>query len=372
MSNVSSVDLVPVRVPVTTSCVRQSRGDSSGRRDITCCALRSARGTPVQVPETTTTTVRAPGARLHVERTGPRGEALLGITGFGCGSHLFEPVLPLFNDRFDCIVYDNRAAGRSTTPLVPTSMPEMASDAVRVLDALGVEAAHVHGVSMGGMIAQELALRFPDRVRSLVLQGTTPGGPRSTGPAAETLLSLAAQRVPLPRERKVKILTRQLFSDEYAAAQPDEVLAHLQRLGADRASVRGALQHFTASTVHDTVSRLGSLQAPTLVLHGSLDRMVSVANARLLAQRIPHARLAVVDGAGHLPLLEQPQSVRALILDWMAEQGALPPGRPLPAVEAAAEPWTRAFGLQVGAARSWVSNWQSGWDLPPRSQPPRR
>ncbi len=311
----------------------------------------------MEVTKTTTISVRVPGARLHVERTGRRGEALLGITGFGCGSQLFGPVLPLFSDRFDCITYDNRAAGRSSTPLLPTSMPELANDAVRVLDALDVDAAHVHGVSMGGMIAQEMALRYPDRVRSLVLQGTTAGGPRSTGPAAETLLALAAQRVPLSRERKTKMLTSQLFSDAYAAAHPDEVLGHLRRLGADRAGVRGALQHLTASTVHDTVSRLRSVQAPTLVLHGQLDRMVSVANARLLAERIPRARLAVVDGAGHLPLLEQPLSVRALILDWMAEQGPLPPGRPLDPVRAAAEPWTRVFGLQVGAARTWASTW---------------
>ncbi len=311
----------------------------------------------MEVPKTTTISVRAPGARLHVERTGRCGDVLLGITGFGCGSQLFGPVLPLFSDRFDCITYDNRAAGRSSTPLLPTSMPELASDAVRVLDALGVDAAHVHGVSMGGMIAQEMALRFPDRVRSLVLQGTTAGGPRSTGPAAETLLALVAQRVPLSRERKIRMLTHQLFSDAYATAHPDEVLDHLRRLGADRAGVRGALQHLTASTVHDTVSRLRSVQAPTLVLHGGLDRMVSEANARLLAERIPRARLAVVDGAGHLPLLEQPLPVRTLILDWMAEQGPLPAGRPLPPVVAAAEPWTRLFGLQVGAARTWASTW---------------
>jgi 3-oxoadipate enol-lactonase len=324
----------------------------------------------VEVTTTTTISVRAPGARLHVERTGSRGEALLGITGFGVGSQLFGPVLPLFSDRFDCIIYDNRAAGRSSAPLLPTSMPELANDAVRVLDALGVDAAHVHGVSMGGMIAQEMALRYPDRVRSLVLQGTTAGGPRSTGPAAETLLTLAAQRIPLSRERKIRMLTHQLFSDAYAAAHPDEVVDHLRRLGADRAGVRGALLHLTASTVHDTVSRLRAVQAPTLVLHGERDRMVSVANARLLAGRIPHARLAVVDGAGHLPLLEQPQSVRALILDWMAEQGPLPPGRPLDPVRAATEPWTRLLGLQVGAARTWASAWhpdrQSRLDGSPR------
>ena len=333
--------------------------------------MTQPRGSLMELTQTTTLSVRAPGARLHVERTGRRGEALLAITGFGCGSHLFGPVLPLFSDRFDCITYDNRAAGRSSTPLLPTSMPELANDAVRVLDALGVDAAHVHGVSMGGMIAQEMALRYPDRVRSLVLQGTTPGGPRSTGPAVDTLLALAAQRAPLSRERKIKMLTHQLFSDAYAAAHPDEVLDHLSRLGADRAGVRGALLHLTASTVHDTVSRLRSVQAPTLVLHGELDRMVSVGNARLLADRIPRARLAVVDGAGHLPLLEQPLPVRALILDWMAEHAPLPPGRPLPPVAAAAEPWTRLFGLQVGAARTWASTWHPVRPSPHQG-PPRR
>lgn len=302
--------------------------------------------------------VRVPGARLHVERTG-HGEAMLGITGFGVGSQLFAPVLPLFSDRFTCITYDNRAAGRSSTPLLPTSMPELAADAVRVLDALGIQAAHVHGVSMGGMVAQELALRFPDRVRSLVLQGTSAGGPRSTGPALDSLAAILLQRLPVSRERKLRVLTTHLFSPEYAAQHHEEVLAHLRRLGADRAGARGALQHLAASSVHDTTSRLPSLQAPTLVLHGELDRLVSLSNATLLAQHIPRARLAVIPGTGHLPLLERPELVRDLILEWMADQGDLPPGRPLSKAAAVAEPWTRAFGLQVGAARNWASGWQA-------------
>ena len=309
-------------------------------------------------PSTQQLTVKVPGARLHVERTG-QGEAMLGITGFGVSSHMFAPVLPLFSHRFDCITYDNRSAGRSSIPLVPTSMPELAADAVRVLDALGVRAAHVHGVSMGGMIAQELALRFPDRVLSLVLQGTSPGGPRSAPPALESLAAIAAQRLPVSKERKTRMITKHLFSDEFAAAHPQEVLEHLQRLGADRAGVRGALQHFAASSVHDTLSRLPDLQAPTLVLHGGADRLVSPANADLLAARIPRARLAIVPGTGHLPLLERPEPVRDLIFEWMDEQGPLEPGRPLTPVQSAAEAWTRTFGLQAGAARTWISGWQA-------------
>jgi 3-oxoadipate enol-lactonase len=106
--------------------------------------------------------------RLWYERSG-EGEPLLLITGFTISSAVFDPVLELYEPRFDCIRYDNHGSGRSDSPLWPTSMPEQAHDAVRLLDALGIPSAHVYGVSMGGMIAQELAIRHPERVRGLVL-----------------------------------------------------------------------------------------------------------------------------------------------------------------------------------------------------------
>lgn len=299
----------------------------------------------------TTSTVTVPGARLHVERTGGGGEPLLWLTGFAISARVFEPVLPLFSDRFDCVTYDSRGAGRSSIPLLPTSVPELAGDAVRVMDALGLRAAHVHGVSMGGMVAQEVALRFPDRVLSLVLQGTSPGGPRSTPPPARGAAALAAQRSPLARERRRRLAADALFSPAYLEAHPQEVAAHLRRLGADRAGARGALLHLWASSAHDTVSRLPQLQAPTLVLHGTLDGLVPVANARLLASRIPGAELALVEGTGHLPLLERPEPVRDLLLDWLDRVGPVRPGRPLTGLAAAAEPLTRAAGLQTGMLR---------------------
>jgi 3-oxoadipate enol-lactonase len=298
--------------------------------------------------------VTVPGARLHVERTG-HGEPLLWVTGFAIGSEVFEPVLPVFSPHFDCVTYDNRGAGRSSVPVLPTSIPEMAGDAVRVLDALGIASAHVHGVSMGGMVAQELALRFPHRVRSLVLQGTSPGGPRAVPPPLKGAAALAVQRAPLSRDVRRRAATAALFSPAYAQAFPDDVLAHLRRLGADRAGLRGALLHLWASTWHDTVARLPRLQAPTLVLHGELDGLVPLDNARLLARRIPHAELAVVAGAGHVPLLEDPEAVRDLLLDWLDRVGPVPAGRPLDGVTAAYEPWTRAYGIQTGVLRTSLS-----------------
>ena len=105
---------------------------------------------------------------------------------------MFEPVLDLYGERFECIIYDNRGSGRTGAPLRPTSMAELAADAAGLLRELGVESAHVCGLSMGGMIAQELAIRFPERVRGLVLGGTTPGGPRAARPALRELGALGA------------------------------------------------------------------------------------------------------------------------------------------------------------------------------------
>lgn len=305
--------------------------------------------------------VTVPGARLHVERTGT-GEPLLFVTGFAIGSDVFRPVLPVFSPHFECVTYDNRGAGRSTVPIVPTSMPEMAADAARLLDRLGIAAAHVHGVSMGGMVAQELALRFPERVLSVVLQGTSAGGPRTLPPPLRGALALAVQRAPLSREMRTRLALSALFSPAYVSAHPQEALEHLHRLGAERAGVRGALLHLWAATLHDTYARLPRLQAPTLVLHGEVDALVPLANARILARRIPRAELAVVEGAGHVPLLEQPEHVRDVVLDWLRRVGPVRPGRPLKGLAAVAEPYSRAVGLQTGAAR--IS--RSAWDVSAR------
>jgi pimeloyl-ACP methyl ester carboxylesterase len=174
-------------------------------------------------------------ARLHVEREGT-GEPLLWITGFAISSEIFAPVIHHYAGEFECLRYDNRGAGRSQVPWWPTSVPELAADAVRVLDALGVESAHVYGLSMGGMVAQEVALRFPDRVRALVLGATWHGGPRVRLPSPAVAAALTSRGA--PATVRAQLVGRALFSERFRAEHPELVGQHLRNLGSHPASAR--------------------------------------------------------------------------------------------------------------------------------------
>ncbi len=290
--------------------------------------------------------------RLHVQREGS-GEPLLWITGFAISSEIFTPIIGDYAGEFDCIRYDNRGAGRSPAPWRPTSIPELAGDAVRLLDALELDSAHVYGVSMGGMIAQEMAIRFPDRVRSLVLGATSHGGPRAVLPSLR--VAAALPRWGTPAAIRAQLVGRALFSEQFLAEHPDLVRSHLRNLGAHRASARGAVSHLAAATYHDTRARLHRISAPTLVLHGGADALAPVANARLLAAAIPDATLEVLSGVGHGYLLEQPELAHRVFTRWVAARSPVAAGPPLSGRAARSEPLTRALGLQVGALRTGAS-----------------
>jgi 3-oxoadipate enol-lactonase len=296
--------------------------------------------------------VRVNGTRLHYERHGERGgEPLLLITGFTISSAVFEPVLDRYR-RFDVVTYDNRGSGRSASPLRPTSMPELAADAAGLLEALEIDSAHAYGLSMGGMIAQELAIRFPERVRGLVLGGTTPGGPRAARPALKDLQALAAGLAGGWSDRERAWLGRWVFSEDFRREQPVRAAELLRHFGRHRATPQGAWAHWWATVYHDTVSRLHCIQAPTLVMHGELDAMAPISNARLLADRIPDAELAIVPGAGHAFMLERPEASLEIFEDWLRRRGPIAAGRPRTGLVARAEPLTRALGLPIGAVRT--------------------
>ena len=242
--------------------------------------------------------------RIAWERHG-EGASLLLIHGLGYARWGWEPVLPGLSETFDVILFDNRGIGESDAPPGPYTVAEMAADAVQVLDEAGVERAHVVGTSLGGMIAQELALSYPDRVDRLVLAGTTPGGPRSH-PMPQQTVRLLAEAATLEPEVALRRFVENALSPTTVAERPevvDRILAH--RLATAQDQVAWASQA-AAAAAFDAYDRLPGLTAPTLVQTGTEDAVIDPANSALLCELLPNWDDAHFPSCGHLFFWESP------------------------------------------------------------------
>ena len=253
--------------------------------------------------------------KIAWERHGA-GAPLLLIHGLGYARWGWEPVLPGLAERFDVILFDNRGIGESDAPSGPYTVPQLASDAVRVLDEAGVERAHVVGTSLGGMVAQELALSHPARVDRLVLACTTPGGPRSR-PMPDTTVSLMVEAATLEPEAALRRFVENALAPMTVAERPEiveRILAH--RLTTRQAPAAWAAQAGAGATF-DAYDRLPGLGAPTLVQHGTEDVVVDPRNADLLVELVPGARLELFPGTGHLFFWEQPAEFVASVSSFL-------------------------------------------------------
>jgi 3-oxoadipate enol-lactonase len=207
------------------------------------------------------------------------------------------------------LTFDNRGVGRSDRPPGPYTTALMADDAVAVLDAAGVDRAHVYGLSLGGMIAQEIALRHPDRITRLVLGATTPGGERAVAADGRTI-AFFHRRGQMPAEEAVWASVPYNYSARTRAEHGDRISQDIrQRLRFPIEPEPYAAQ-LAASLGHDAYDRLPLILAPTLVVHGEEDVMVPPANGRLLATLIPAARLIELPGAAHLYSTDEPDADR--------------------------------------------------------------
>ena len=215
---------------------------------------------------------------------------------------------------FRTILLDNRGVGHSDVPMRHWNVAQMAEDAACVLDAAGVQTADVMGVSMGGMIAQELTLQHPERVRKLILGCTSCGGFKAVFPDARSLYTLGSPFMTrLARLRAVLPLI-------YDPHTPQERIdADIARLKGNAPGVRGYLQQFTAILTWHSYKRLPRIHAPTLVVHGETDRLVPPANAPILANRIPGAKLKMIPQASHMFHTDQPDITRDTLLQFLKE-----------------------------------------------------
>jgi pimeloyl-ACP methyl ester carboxylesterase len=235
------------------------------------------------------------------------GSPLLLIQGLGYGRWGWEPIVPGLAARHRVVSFDNRGIGESDKPEGPYTAAEMAGDALQVLDEAGIDRAHVLGASLGGMIAQELAVAAPERVDQLVLCCTTPGGP-STVPMPEVTVQLFAEAQTLAPEVALRRFVENALGEDPPAGLVDELFA---RRVANPPDPAGWQAQAAAGIGFQGVE--GEIAAPTLVLGGTADNVVDHRNAEVLATRIPGARVELLAGAGHLFFWEQPdESVRII------------------------------------------------------------
>lgn len=243
------------------------------------------------------------------------GAPLLLIHGLGYARWGWEPVLPELAEQFDVILFDNRGIGESDAPPGPYTVAEMAADAVQVLDEAGVARAHVVGTSLGGMIAQEFALAYPERVDRLVLACTTPGGQKAH-PMPQVTVALMAEAATLEPAVALRRFVENALAPATVEAHPEiveQIMAH--RLATAQQPAAWAAQA-SAGATFDAYDRLGALAAPTLVQHGDEDVVVDPRNADLLVELLPDARLERVPG-GHLFFWEAPEQFVASVAAFL-------------------------------------------------------
>jgi 3-oxoadipate enol-lactonase len=259
----------------------------------------------------------------EVRGTGP---AVLLVAGFGATRDAWARTVAVLERRFRVITFDHRGVGESGASWLPYTVGDMAADAVAVLDAAGEERAHVYGLSLGGMVAQELVLRHPERVGALVLGATTPGGPRSV-PGSAAAVSFFARAATMPREEAVWAAVPHLYGERTRRHHGQRIADDIAGRLPHAAGTLSRSQQLLAAAGHSTYDRLGAIATPTLIVHGGRDVIVPADNARLLAARIPDAELHVWAEAGHLYVTDEPRADVEVAWFLRRHAGAVRPGR---------------------------------------------
>jgi 3-oxoadipate enol-lactonase len=259
------------------------------------------------------------GTELYYERRGA-GAPLLLIHGLGANTlHWGEPFLSELERDLELVVFDNRGAGRSA-PLGredTLTTGGLAADAVALLDALAIDRVHVLGISMGGMVAQELALAHPGRVRSLTLGCTSCGGTQSRQTDQAVIRALTAAVLSRDQDRMLRTGFSFVVAPAYAA-DPAHYAAFVDAARRHPPDIPLLMARQAAVVGHDTYARLRGLQVPTLVVHGTGDQLLAAVNGDLVASLVPGARLELLPDAGHLFFWEQPQRAAQLVRDHVA------------------------------------------------------
>ncbi len=255
---------------------------------------------------------------IYYEEHG-RGEPLAFIMGYSGSSEWWFRQVPFFSPKYRVIVFDNRGTGQTDKPDVPYSMEMMADDLVGLLDAVGVDAAHIFGVSMGGMIAQHFALSYPERVISLILGCTTCGGKHGVMPDPKAISTLfdVGRLDEMTLEERGREIPPFIFSQDFINKNATVIEEFGRKMMEHPTPAHGYVRQGQAIMGHDTYDRLPEIAAPTLVIAGDADKLVPVENSRILASRIRNAELVILKHAGHGFNVEAEAEANEAVLDFL-------------------------------------------------------
>jgi 3-oxoadipate enol-lactonase len=251
------------------------------------------------------------GAKIYWDEQG-QGAPVLLIMGLGWTSAMWHRTRPILAARYHTVVLDNRGVGRSDVPPGPYPIALMASDAAAVLDAAGIQRTHVFGVSMGGMIAQEFALQYPERIHSLILGCAATGGPHAVQADSEVIQALFPRG--LSADEFAESINPFIYDSSTPRERIEEDMVLRRKWYPTESGYMGQLQGILA---WEAYTRLPQIATPTLVVHGETDRLIPPANGGLIANRIPRAKLAMIPNAGHVFSTDQPVAAHREVLEFL-------------------------------------------------------
>jgi len=249
-----------------------------------------------------------------------RGEPVVLIGGFTMVKESWELQVAPLAEHFRVISFDNRGVGETTVPSERFSVAEMAAGTVGLMDALGIDSAHIFGVSMGGLIAQVLALDYPDRVKKVALGCTTHGGRHAAQPQKEVMQLLAKASDPsIPVEESVRLRLPTILAERFIREEPERLEEFVRSSVQHWPTPEGAAGQMGALSVFNVKKRLGEIRCPVLVITGAEDRMMPPENSRLLVEEIAGAELYMVEEAGHFFFFEKPDEVNRVLIDFFSK-----------------------------------------------------
>jgi pimeloyl-ACP methyl ester carboxylesterase len=252
-----------------------------------------------------------------------KGEPFVMIAGITCSMAFWFKAIPVFSRQYRLVVFDNRGAGRSDAPDIPYTMEMMANDLAGLLDAIGIDSAHILGHSLGGAVAQQFALCYPRRLRSLILASTGFGGPPSIR-SNNTEVTRYFERMPsLPLEEVVMEGLHLMLSQEFIDKEPGFIQEYIAKSIEHPAPAHAMMRQGQALMGFNTYERLPEIKAPTLVITGDADMFGPAENSNIMASRIPGAELVILKNMGHGFMFEAEDESNRIMLDFLRRHRSL-------------------------------------------------